>query len=172
LRYDPRDPSAEPIEIPIDEEQDAGASPRFLAVGAGAASGIWVVNELGDTVVRIDPESNEVASRIQVDSPTAVAADDSGVWVTSEPNDRVHRFDPAGQRAIQTFQHADGIPDGPAAIVIGPSGAWVGSGLEPAVARIDPQTGTVDRLPLGGTTGGMVVDGNGDVWVTVRAVLV
>jgi len=172
LRYDPRDPSAEPIEIPTDEQQVEAASPRFLAVGTGAASGIWVVNELADTVIRIDPESNEVVNRIQVDSPTAVAADDSGVWVTSESNDRVHRFDPAGQRAIQTFQHADGIPDGPTAIVIGPSGAWVGSGLEPAVARIDPETRTVDRLPLGGITGGMAVDGNGDAWVTVRAELV
>jgi hypothetical protein len=27
----------------------------------------------------------------------------------------------------------------------------------------------VDLLPLGGITGGLVVNGNGDVWVTVRA---
>ena len=37
------------------------AAPRSLSVGSGAAEGIWVVNELGDTVVRIDPETNEVA---------------------------------------------------------------------------------------------------------------
>jgi hypothetical protein len=27
----------------------------------------------------------------------------------------------------------------------------------------------VERLALGGIAGGLVVDGNGDVWVTVRA---
>ena len=137
LRYDPEDLAADPVEIPTDEGETESAVPRFLAVGTGAAEGIWVVNELGDTVVRIDPETNEVAGRIQVESPTAVAADDSGVWVTSEANDHVQRFDPAG-RALLTLQHADGILDGPTAIVIGPSGVWIGSDLETAVARIDP----------------------------------
>ncbi len=131
-------------------------------------SGIWVVNELGGNVVRIDPDTNEIAGRIDVDSPTAVAADDSGVWVTSEANDRVHHFDAAG-RALQTLQHSDGILDGPTAIVIGPSGVWIGSDLETAVARIDWRRTQSIRIALGGITGGMTVDANGDVWVTVRA---
>ncbi len=168
LRYDPEDPAADPLEIPVDEGAPESAVPRFLAVGTDSAEGIWVVNELGGAVLRIDPETNEVARRIDVESPTAVAADDSGVWVTSEANDRVHHFDAAG-RALQTFQQADGILDGPTAIVIGPSVVWIGSDLETAVARIDPETDTVDRLSLGGITGGMVVDENGDVWVAVRA---
>jgi serine/threonine-protein kinase len=168
LRYDPEDPAAGPIEIPTDEDATESAVPRFLAVGSGSASGIWVVNELGDTVVRIDPETNEEALRIDVESPTAVAADDSGVWVTSEANDRVHHFDVAG-RALQTLQHSDGILDGPTAIVIVPSAVWIGSDLETAVARIDPMTNTVERVALGGITGGIAVDGNGDVWVTIRA---
>lgn len=172
LRYDPRVPSAEPTVIPVDDDEVADAAPRSLAVGSGAASGIWVVNELEDSVIRIDPEANEVVDVIQVDAPTAVAADDSGVWVTSEANDRVHRFDPVGRRALQTYQHADGVPDGPTTIATGPSGTWVGSGLETAVVRIDPSTNEIDRLPLGGITGGLAVDENGDVWVTVRAQLV
>jgi class 3 adenylate cyclase/streptogramin lyase len=169
LRYDPENPSAEPIVIPVDEDIIADAAPRFLAVGSGPAAGIWVVNELGDTVVRIDPQTNEVADRIQVDAPTAVAADDSGLWVTSEANDQVHRFDPVGRRTVRTFQYADGIPDGPTTIATGPSGVWVGSDLETVVVRIDPDTNAVDPLRLGGITGGLAVDGNGDVWVTVRA---
>jgi streptogramin lyase/predicted Ser/Thr protein kinase len=168
LRYDPEDLAADPVEIPTDEGAPESAVPRFLAVGTGAAEGIWVVNELGDNVVRIDPDTNEVAGRIDVESPTAVAADDSGVWVTSEANDRVHHFDAAG-RALQTLQHSDGILDGPTAIVIVPSAVWIGSDLETAVARIDPETSAVDRVALGGITGGMAVDGNDDVWVTIRA---
>jgi len=169
LRYDPQDLSADPFVIPVDDNEVADALPRFLAVGSGAAAkGIWVVNELGDTVIRIDPETNEVTDRIQVEGPTAVAADDAGVWVTSETHDRVHQFDLDG-RALRTFEHADGIPDGPTTIVIDPNGVWIGSDLESAVARIDPETNAVDRLPLGGITGGLAVSGNGDVWVTVRA---
>ncbi|MDP9301418.1 MAG: protein kinase, partial [Actinomycetota bacterium] len=169
LRYDPSSPSAEPVVIPVDDGQVADAAPGSLSLGSGAAAGIWVANELGDSVIRINPETNEVADRIQVQAPTAVAADDSGVWVTSEANDRVHHFDPVEGRALRTFEHADGIPDGPTAIVIAPSGVWIGSDLESAVARIDPETNAVDRLALGGITGGMTVDGNGDVWVAVRA---
>ena len=169
LRYDPENLAAEPIVILVDEDRIADAAPRFLAVGSGAAAGIWVVNELGDTVVRIEPDTNEVADRIQVDAPTAVAADDGGLWVTSEANDQVHRFDPVGRRTVRTFQYADGIPDGPTTIVTGPSGVWVGSDLETVVVRIDPDTNAVDPLRLGGITGGLAVDGNGDVWVTVRA---
>jgi serine/threonine-protein kinase len=173
LRYDPRDLSAEPTVIRVDDDEVTGSSaPRSIAVGSGDAEGIWVANELGDTVVRIDPETNEVADRIQVEGPTAVAADGSGVWVTSEANDRVHQFDPVGGRALRTYEQADGIPDGPTTIVIGASGVWIGSDLASTVARIDPETNEVDRLPLGGITGGMAVDGNGDVWVTVRAQLV
>ena len=168
LRYDPEDLAADPVGIPTDEGAPESAVPRFLAVGTGAAEGVWVVNELGDNVVRIDPDTNKVAGRIDVESPTAVAADDSGVWVTSEANDRVHHFDADG-RALQTLQHSDGILDGPTAIVIVPSAVWIGSDLETSVARIDPETNTVDRVALAGITGGMAVDGNGDVWVTIRA---
>ena len=100
--------------------------------------------------------------------PTEVAADDSGVWVTSQANDTVQRFDPAG-RPLGTLQYTDGILDGPTAIVVGPSGVWIGSDLEAAIARIDPAIGTVDRIALGGITGDLVVDVDGDVWVAVRA---
>ena len=169
LRYDPEDLSAEPTVIPVDDDQIADEAPRSLAVGSGAAEGIWVVNELGDTVVRIDPETNGVADRIQVEAPTAVAADDSGVWVTSETLDRVHHLDPVDGRALRTYQAADGVPDGPTAVAIAPSGVWVGSDLDTAVARIDTETHTIDRLRLGGITGGIAVGGNGEVWVAIRA---
>jgi streptogramin lyase len=169
LRYDPEDLSAEPTSIPVDDDEIADEAPRSMAVGSGAAEGIWVVNELGETIVRIDSETNEIASTFQVDAPTAVAADDSGIWATSETLDRVYRLDPVDGRAIRTYQAADGVPDGPTAIVIAPGGVWVGSDLETALARIDPESNTIDRLRLGGITGWIAIDGGGDVWVTVRA---
>ncbi len=169
LRHDPEDLDAAPIEIPTDEDPNASAAPRSLSVGTGAAEGIWVANELGDTVLRIDPKTNEVADRIQVESPTAVAADASDVWVTSEINDRVVRFDAADGRTLRTYQTADGVLDGPTAIVITPDGVWFGSVLESAIARLDAETDAIDRIAIDGITGGMVVDANRDVWVAVRA---
>jgi streptogramin lyase len=169
LRYNPQDLAADPDEIPMDDSETVSSSPRFLAVGEGAASGIWVVNELANTVVRIEPETNEVLSRIQVESPTAVAADDAGVWVTSEANDQVQRFDPVDGTTLFTLEAGDGIPDGPTAIAIGAAGVWVGSDLEPVVVRIDPGTNeVVDRRSIGGIVGAMAVGLDGDVWVTVR----
>jgi sugar lactone lactonase YvrE len=139
-------------------------------VGTGAAEGIWVANELGGTVVRIDPETNEVAEpRIQVELPSAVAADASGIWVTSEINDHVVRFDAADGRTLRTYQTADGVLDGPTAIVIAQDGVWFGSVLESAIARLDPETDVIERIAIDGITGGMVVDANGDLWVAVRA---
>jgi len=169
LRYDPEDFGAAPEEIPTDESETESVAPRFLAVGSGAAEGIWVVNELGGTVLRIDPERNEVADRISVDSPTAVAADDNGVWVTSEVHDQVQRFDPVDGTTLVTLEEGDGIPDGPTAIAIGADGVWVASDLQPVVVRIDPATNeVVDRLAISGITGAMTVDPAGNVWVTVR----
>jgi streptogramin lyase len=169
LRYDPGDLGAAPEEVPTDESDTESAAPRFLAVGSGAAEGIWVVSELGGTILRIDPETNEVADRISVDSPTAVAADDSGVWVTSEAHDQVQRFDPVDGTTLVSLGEDDGIPDGPTAIAIGTEGVWVASDLEPVVVRIDPATNVVvDRLAIGGITGAMTADPDGNVWVTVR----
>jgi len=127
------------------------------------------VDELGDAVVRIDPDTDRVEDRIQVDRPTAVAADDTGVWVTSETNDRLQRFDPVDGRTLRTFGPEDGIPDGPTVIALAGNGVWVGSDLEASVVRLDPDAGGLDRLRIGGITGGIVVDGGGDVWLTIRA---
>ena len=169
LRYDPKNLDAAPVEIPTDEDSNASAAPRSLSVGTGSVEGIWVANELGDTVLRIDPETNEVADRIPVESPYAVAADGGGVWVTSELNDKVHLFEPADGRPVRTFDTADGVLDGPTEIVIAPSGIWFGSDFEKAVARLDPDTNLIDRVEIDGITGGIAVDAGGDVWVAVRA---
>lgn len=169
LKYDPENLDAAPVEIPTDDDPNASAAPRSLAVGTGVAEGIWVANELGDTVLRIDPETNEVGLRIQVESPFAVAADGSGVWVSSELKDVVHLFDPADGRSVRTFDTSDGVLDGPTAIVIFPGGIWFGSDLERAVARLDPDTDLIDRVEIDGITGDMAVDAGGDVWVAVRA---
>jgi branched-chain amino acid transport system substrate-binding protein len=67
-----------------------GAKPRQTSIEldpwvAGVAFGegaVWAVNELGDTIYRIDPRDNSVI-RIDATAPRAIAAGDGGVWAAT-----------------------------------------------------------------------------------------
>jgi YVTN family beta-propeller protein len=51
-----------------------------VAVGEG---GVWVANSLDRTVNRIDPETGEVTTTIEIgNEPQRVAAGEGAVWVT------------------------------------------------------------------------------------------
>jgi streptogramin lyase len=148
-----------------------GGGPLALAVGTGAAEGIWVADPLNDRVHLIDPETDEVTSSIEVADPTAVAAGDAGVWVTSGANDTITRFDPDGT-TIATLSLARGVdvPDAPSTLVIAGDSVWVASDAETLVTRVDVRTNQiVGSLPTTGVVDAMTVDDTGDVWLTVRA---
>jgi len=171
LRYDPEDLSAPPRPIATDDDPELQSDPSYLAVGTEAVPGIWVVNQLGGTVVRIDPETNTAVDTFTVDQPTAVAAAGSEVWVTSHENDSVKRIDATTGGTERTLTLTEnGIPNGPTTIVVGKDDqVWVASDLERVVSRIDPTTNeAMDPLKLGGIAGGISVDLDGNVWVTVH----
>jgi streptogramin lyase/predicted Ser/Thr protein kinase len=167
LRYDPATGERRAsIRLP------EGSLPSYLAVGTGAAEGIWVVNDLAGTVSRIDPATDEVVHTFTVDAPYAVAADDRGVWVSSNANDSLVRFDPESRTTIQTLslEAGDGIPNGPTTIALSEDWIWLASNLDQVVVRIDPATNeVVGTLEVGGIADGMAVDETGNVWVTVHA---
>jgi len=167
LRYDPATGERQ-ASIGLPE----GSLPSYLAVGTGAAEGIWVVNDLAGTVSRIDPATDEVVDTFTVDAPYAVAADDRGVWVSSNANDSVVRFDPDTGTTIQTLslEAGNGIPNGPTTLLATRSGIWLASNLDPVVVRIDPATNAVgEPLAVEGIADGMAVDDTGNVWVTIHA---
>jgi len=167
LRYDPATGERRAqIELPD------GSLPSYLAVGTGAAEGIWVVNDLAGTVSRIDPATDAVVDTFTVDAPYAVAADDRGVWVSSNANDSLVRFDPETGTTIQTLslEAGNGIPNGPTTIALSEDWIWLASNLDPAIVRIDPATNqVVGSLEVDGIADGMAVDETGSVWVTVHA---
>ena len=167
LRYDPATGERRAaIKLPD------GSLPTYLAVGTGAAEGIWVVNDLAGTVSRIDPATDEVVDTFTVDAPYAVAADDRGVWVSSNANDSLVRFDPDTGTTIQTLslEAGHGIPNGPTTIALSEDWIWLASNLDPVVVRIDPATNqVVGSLDVAGIADGMAADETGSVWVTVHA---
>lgn len=144
-----------------------------LSVGSGAATGIWVVNELGGTVSRIDPTTDDVAQTFQVPAPTSVGGNDEGVWVSSSANDAIVRFDPTSGTTIQTLSltAGDGIPNAPGAVLVTPARIWVTSSVDPRVVWIDPATNSVGgSLRVRGIADALALDTTtGDVWVTVRS---
>ena len=78
-----------------------GNGPTAITVGGG---GVWVVDSLDDTVVRIDPGTRSVTATIPVGrSPAGVAFGAGSVWVANSGDGTVTRIDPSTDRADATI---------------------------------------------------------------------
>ncbi len=66
-----------------------GDGPASLAVGD---DGVWVANELGGTVMRIDPRTNAVVETIETGQrPVGLELDGGGLWVAARDASAAHR---------------------------------------------------------------------------------
>jgi Tol biopolymer transport system component len=145
-------PSVPPTLSPVDPHVAAtipvGPFPNAVAAGEGS---VWVSvpsndGSLGGEILRIDPETNEIAARIQVQAvPT---------WETG----------------------GGGLAVGPgsvwaAGLIDAPGGLHApGGGIDAVVLRIDPGTNRVAAtIPLGGQSGADVAVAEGGVWVLIFA---
>jgi DNA-binding beta-propeller fold protein YncE len=71
---------------------EVGRSPRYLAVGEGAA---WVVSSVDGAVFRVDSGTVTVTDRIPVPGlPTHITVGPTGVWVLDAPGGMLYRIDP------------------------------------------------------------------------------
>jgi DNA-binding beta-propeller fold protein YncE len=69
------------------------------AIAAGP-SGVWVVSESADLVVRIDPATNQHLE-IPIDGhPTVVSVTRNDVWVAEGPSGRIVRIDQRSNRVM------------------------------------------------------------------------
>jgi YVTN family beta-propeller protein len=60
------------------------------------------------------------------------------------------------------------VGDAPAAIAAGAGGIWVANSQDGSVWRLDASTGeVVARIDVGGSPRGIVILGDGTIWVTV-----
>ena len=142
-----------------------------LAVGSDA---VWTIDTVGgpqDTVLRIDPTTNEVVATIPV-GPHAfdVAVDSTGVWVTRDIDGRgqsgeVIRIDPATNEVVARIPVEGRIRD----VVVGEGGVWVVDSTstlqrEASLIHIDPQANDVVAT-IPGLAGLNVATGDGFVWI-------
>jgi YVTN family beta-propeller protein len=139
-----------------------GGAPAAIAVGEG---GVWVTNNLDDTVSEIDPETNRVTAEVAVgDSPLGIAAGSGAVWVANSGDDTVTRIDPHAGAAARTIA----VGRGPRGVAVGEGSVWVANYLDDTVSRIDPTADQVtETIRVGSGPVGIAV-GHGAVWVATQ----
>jgi YVTN family beta-propeller protein len=141
-----------------------GNDPIAIAVGLG---GVWVTDEVDNTLARIDPESaNAVTATTPVgQGPTAVAAGEGAVWVANTQEDTVSRVDPRTAAVTTT------IPVGrrPTGIAAAGGAVWVANSLDGTVSRIDPELNRVEATVSVGEAPQGVTVAHDLVWVSVQA---
>jgi len=150
---------------------ETGPVDRFLAsvpVGRAPAGvtddgrGVWVTNELDDTVTRIDPRTNRVVETARVgDGPTGVTATSGAIWVANGEDGTVSRIDPRANHVVATIR----VGRRPRGLTGGHGSLWVTNELDDTVSRIDPATNKVaEIIPVGAGPAGLAY-GEGAVWV-------
>jgi YVTN family beta-propeller protein len=164
------EPRTGQVEARIHHEGLAGAAPAFVAADSEA---VWVYES--GALTRIDPESNEIVSSVELyvsgrggAGAGPIAAGLGSVWIADNANNQVLQVAPGsatGSRApsvVRTIA-VGGTPIGVAAAA---GALWVALS-EGTVVKADPISGGVTkRITVGGTLGGIYADAH-SVWVAV-----
>jgi YVTN family beta-propeller protein len=138
--------------------------PLDVAATPGA---VWVTNSGagGDSVARIDPETNRPAGRpVRTGaSPQSLAVGGGSLWVANHDAGTVTRIDRASGKVVADIP----VPSAPHRVAWGAGAAWVGNWHDNSISRIDPTTNRVvgSPIPIGFRAGNLAI-GAGGVWVT------
>ena len=135
-----------------------GAGPGRIVAGFGS---LWVVDDLDNTISRIDVANGDVET-IPVDAdPTAIAVAGGFVWVACTGTRSVDRIDPRADKLTQRTP----VGFGSSAIAVSPGALWVTDRLDDRVTEIDSTTGMVRRTLGAGPTPSDIVYGFGALWI-------
>ena len=146
----------------VGEAIPVGLDPRGITIGFDS---VWVGLAGSNTVVRINPATNEVTQPIPVgNAPGSLAVGAGAVWVVNTLDDTVSQINP------DTNAVADVIPvgDGPSGIAVVGGAVWVANEGDGTLSRIEPGQASVRTIVIGSIPQGLA-DVGGDLWVSVRA---
>jgi YVTN family beta-propeller protein len=151
---------------------DVGAAPWTMTVEEGS---LWVIAE--DTIVRIDPQTNQVVGKpIPVPVPDnarleAIVVGEDAVWVSiigrgniGVPNDidSVLRIDPQTGETVATIK----VRRGPVSLAYTPGIVWVVNWGAHLVTKIDSETNQLAEEPFRtGAAPYSLTVGAGSLWV-------
>ena len=96
--------------------------PGGIAAGRRA---VWVTDQLGDRLARIDPATNRIVKTIPIGpeptEPTGVAVGAGSVWVANTLDRSISRIDPHSNRVMKTIQ----LKVIPKAVTVAHGAVWV-----------------------------------------------
>jgi class 3 adenylate cyclase/DNA-binding beta-propeller fold protein YncE len=149
-----------PVTNGIDRVIPVGNGVHSIAYGQ-SPEGIWVTNEVDDTIVLIDPVTNGVDPKpIAIGrKPEAIAVGGGFVWVGGADRTLL-RIDPVSRRIV-TIQ----LRSTPTAIAFGAGGVWVASNDGNSVIRVDPGNDSVVKTILVDAGPSGIAAADGAVWV-------
>jgi YVTN family beta-propeller protein len=135
------------------------AAPTRLAVTEDA---VWVLTPADNSLVRIDPATNQVVATIPVGrAPSGLAVGAGAVWVARHSDGAVARIDPATNRVVATIS----VGRAPGAMTVAGGVVWVALPDNGGLGRIDPASNrsTLVRVPR--CCDGELAAGEGALWV-------
>jgi streptogramin lyase len=148
----------------VEAEIDLGTS-RPYNVWIGADS-VWVADDGGGEMIRVDPVANEVVARIPVgDGPADIAFSGTSAWVINHRDRRLVRIDTERNRATVLRKIPGGAPE---RLELVDGTLWV-TGRGTDLLRVDPETGRVEQTVDVGASGIDLVVADGAVWVPSRS---
>jgi DNA-binding beta-propeller fold protein YncE len=114
------------------------------------------------SLVRVDPATNEVASVVAVGSqPESVAFGEEGLWVANFGDKTVQQIDAETNEVLRT---QGGITGNPTGLAVGGGFVWITNAFAGTVIKLDATTGATTSIDVGTGAKG-VAFGEGAVWV-------
>ena len=141
---------------------EAPGAPDWIAIDES----VWVSNGPKNSVVRIDPKSNQVIGSVTVGNKpcSGLATGFGSLWVPICGDQTLSRVDLKEGKLTGTIPI--GIADSEGGLATGADSVWIVTDKKGTLARIDPATNKVVaeiQVPPGSFT---VAFGEGAVWVT------
>jgi hypothetical protein len=120
---------------------EVDGEPVSVTTGFGS---VWVVDQRGDALVRLNPDEGTSPVRIPVgDRPSDVAVSTSRLWVSNGAEGTVSRVDPLSNQVDATVS----VEGHPRALSVGEGGVWV-AGSGGSVTEIDSDSAEVRGDPI------------------------
>lgn len=128
---------------------------------AGAAGAVWVANDAGGTLARIDPRTNRVTAHIGLSRGVcAVAAGAGAVWVANYRTGLLVRVDPRTRRIRRVV-----VGGAPFDVLVAAGKVWTTGFDNGTLVEVEPLTMRVTRrLEVGGAPTGLLYAA-GAIWV-------
>lgn len=145
----------------------ASQKQRRVAIGEGA---VWVPDVGSDGVFKINPETNSVVMKIDVDmlsTQGTIGVGEGSIWVVTADGfeKTIARFDAGtGERQATTD-----LPNAGIAVAVDFGAVWVTSNIGDELYRIDPETNSIAATQPIGDGPMFVTTGEGSVWVHIQS---